>query len=60
MSRLVNAALAACRFFSPGQHAINDMHKYATKFGKSTDPRTKRRGLACKAFALIYSDRVAV
>lgn len=60
MSKIVNAAIAARRFFSPGKQAINDMHKYAAKFAKSDSPKVRRRGLACKAFALIYSDRVAV
>ncbi|SPF82075.1 hypothetical protein [Pseudomonas phage GP100] len=36
--------------------AANSMHKYAAKFMKG-DKRTQKRGLACKAFALVYEDR---
>lgn len=36
--------------------AANSMHRYAAKFMKGDKPM-QRRGLACKAFALVYEDR---
>lgn len=45
------------RTWTPGKAAIKDLWKYADKFGRSTDPRTKRLGLQCKAQALIFTDR---
>lgn len=45
------------RTFTPGKQAIKDLWKYADKFGRSTDARTKRLGLQCKTQALIFTDR---
>ena len=41
---------AQCLEFAASQHV------YAEKFAKG-DAGTKRKGLQCKAFALVYSDR---
>jgi hypothetical protein len=45
--------------WNPGRKAIAQMFAYADKFLASESTRVQRRGLFCKAQALIYTDRMA-